>query len=373
MKKYAKSTLWIIPFLAIASFLHAEYKTYENNYKPIFSDDLTHPRENVPTAITPNAGPRVLDGYDVFLTADFIYWKISQDGTSYVMNGFADGLGFVPLSKGSVQNIDFDFEPGFKVGLGFSLGRDGWDLYTEYTWLNSHPNSKSTSMSQRSFLFPLWNIGALFQSYSELNTDEFLSAKGEWDLTFNVIDMELGRNYFISQYLKLRPFIGFKGAFVDQDLDVTYKMFDFSVANENQTLKMDNDQNTWGFGLRTGLNTSWQLDNAFSIYGDFAMTALWGKYELDRKDTSKTPDSSSDTSVLFHTKSEFFTIKPVLELGLGMRYDLWFMCDRYHFDASLGWEQQIWMDFNQLIKIKEESAHGDFTTQGLTLKLRFDF
>ncbi len=32
--------------------------------------------------ITPNAGPRVANGADVFLTADFIYWRPREDGTA---------------------------------------------------------------------------------------------------------------------------------------------------------------------------------------------------------------------------------------------------------------------------------------------------
>ena len=34
--------------------------------------------------ITPHAGPRVQDGVDVFITADFIYWAPRTDGLGYI-------------------------------------------------------------------------------------------------------------------------------------------------------------------------------------------------------------------------------------------------------------------------------------------------
>ena len=330
--------------------------------------------------ITPHAGPRVSNGADVFLTADFIWWRASQEGMSYVFSNFGNGsvdssTGTGSVGRGSVRHVADDWSPGFKVGLGLNLGHDGWDLAAEYTWLRTHNSSSTTNTDPTtSRLFPMWDIAnnsdlAIFTGLRAGVTSAFAS----WHLHFNVIDLELARNHYISQYLTLRPHIGLKGAWIDQHYKVRY--FRNISETDMSNFRMKNDQDYWGIGIRTGLDTAWYFMKNFCMYGDFAIAAMWSRFDIDRADsvqdlvTATVPERIN----AFNTENDFHTIKPVMEFGLGLRYDWWFSDDDYHFGIQAGWEEQMWVNHNNLLHFFEEASHGDLVTQGLTIKVRFDF
>lgn len=326
--------------------------------------------------ITPNAGPRVTNGADVYIDADFIWWHVHQDGMGYVLSGFGNGTTATQASGGSVHHPGFSWEPGFKVSLGVALGHDGWDLGAEYTWLN--PNRSSQNRNNDTDLYPMWNIANNYNSpvYSTA-TGGVKQASSSWKTTFNVIDLEMGRNYFISQHLKLRPHIGFKGSWQDQDYSVTYvrrgTQAGAGTARET-TDKMVNNQDYWGFGIRTGLDTAWHFTKSWSIYGDFAISGMWSHFKIKRKDTEQQiPHGSNGVFTIFDYQNSFHTIKPVMEWGIGLRWETWFSDDDYHFLIQAGWEEQSWLEMNQHVVPMNECNHGDLDLQGLTVKFRFDF
>ena len=159
--------------------------------------------------ITPNAGPKVQQGLDVFITADFIWWKATQDGTEYAATGiqfYSPPILFENVPKGEAKTVGEDWAPGFKIGLGLNLDHGGWDLYAQYTWLHAH---NSNSISNRLYDRP----GVIGQTFGVANEIFILGdrATGSWDLRFNVIDLELGRNFYLDQFMTMRPFIGLKG------------------------------------------------------------------------------------------------------------------------------------------------------------------
>ncbi len=346
-----------------AAFLHAEKKQHSP------SDHFSSQKSPSFREITPSAGPRVSHGVDVFITADFIYWTTRQDGMGFVMSGFGNGI--VNPTKGQVHHIDWDFDPGFKAGIGFNLSHDGWDVFAQYTWLHTHPSTASVQKSSGdpSRLQVAWNLG--ITNAQPASDAALVKATATWDNHFNVIDLELGRNYFISQFLTLRPYFGLKGSWQDQDFKVTY-LYDESISEPQTTFLMKNDMDFWGIGLRTGLNTGWFFYKNFSLFADFALSALWSNFEIERKDR-RLRSTAPTNLVLIDVDNDFHTIKAVLEFDIGLRYDLWFYDDEYHLGFQAGWEEQIWFSHNQLLRKTEEGAHGDLILQGLTVKIRFDF
>ena len=325
--------------------------------------------------ITPNAGPRVSDGVDVFITADFIYWTSREDGLGFAYSGGRSGTANVDPGKGDVKHPDFEFNPGFKVGLGLNLSHDGWDVWAQYTWLHSHTDTERTSQElATSTLRPMWFLNTLDNNGTGSTgpSTVLTRATGDWDLHFNVIDLELGRNFFVSQYLTIRPFVGFKGSWQDQDYTVKYEV----TTDETNVLKMRmrQDHDWWGVGLRTGFYTAWHFTRRWSIFGNVAIAALWGQYDVDRTDRASNINTNDGAEIVtLRTENDFHSIKPVLELILGLRWETWFSDDDYHFQIQAGWEEQVWFSMNQMFSKFEECAHGDMTFQGFTLQLRFDF
>ncbi|MBX9923418.1 MAG: hypothetical protein K2Y01_04850 [Rhabdochlamydiaceae bacterium] len=311
--------------------------------------------------VTPSAGPRVIDGCGVFLTGDYIYWTARQDNMAYASTGFTNN-NLVSTGSGSTAEMKYKFRTGFKAGLGFSFGHDYWDSSFNYTWFQSNHNKGSVQGGEGSGLTPS------FSPYITLApTDYFTSASAVWRLHFNVIDWELGRNFYISKFLSLRPFTGLKGTWQNQHNNSAYSGI-ISSDPFQYTRKMKNS--FMGVGIRSGCNMGWHIAGTWSLFGDVAVSALWGQFHTHRTDTANLP-TATVTPVSF--SNQIHTASPVLELALGLRKDQWFYNNRFHFSAQAGWEEQIWFNQNQFSWNNSLAPGGNLVLQGLTVRLRFDF
>ena len=86
----------------------------------------------------------------------------------------------------------------------------------------------------------------------------------------NVVDLELGRNFYVSRRLMLKPFYGLKGAWNKQHMNVN-----FTEATAAFNNSMTNKIKNWGIGCSVGMDTSWHFSRSFSLIGDVAFTGLW--------------------------------------------------------------------------------------------------
>lgn len=372
---------WIKQPLMFAAVLAASISTANANQYPTSTESQsmgapTAPQHSPARQITPNAGPRVANGADVFITADFIWWKAVQDGTQYGMNGLktnaTPATAYDSVGKGKAKQVAEAWAPGFKVGLGLNLSHDGWDLYAEYTWLRpDNSNSISGNVVGQT-------LGAGGQTGPFADVDK---ASARWDLDFNVIDIELGRNFYLSQFLTMRPFIGLKGTWQDQSVKLRYEATDFELAPQiiGQGVPVTGPYrsrwhtDTWGLGVRGGFNIAWYMSKSWSFYGDLAFSAVWANYHnVSRKDRLDDSITNTSTTLINTDDDNFYSVKYVGELELGLRWETWFYDDNYHIAIQLGWEEQVWVNWGHFVEFVDEKWH-DLNLHGLNLKFRFDF
>ncbi|PCI95148.1 hypothetical protein COB11_02915 [Candidatus Aerophobetes bacterium] len=399
-KKFLRS---LTPALiCLASVAFAGQYTKDNDHMYAEHSDL----EN--KVITPNASPIVKHGVDVFFSADFIYWTGRLDGLGYAFTGspsgtetdnaaFVNQAAGVNVASGRTSYVNRKWSPGFKVGIGLDLGHDGWDLGAEYTWFRTSPSGSITGGTALGTA-----IIATFQpspSSQIINSGAaanlvIADASARYRLHFNVMDVSLGRNFFVSPRLTTRPHFGLKGTWQTQRFTPRYNNITGTITSGTTTTTISDafyhhnfKQSYWGVGIRTGMDTSWQFIQSFGVYGNWALSALWGQFDVNRRDTTQstetivdTENSSNDaTNVILPSRivdvtNRFHTLSPVLELALGLRYDYWFSDNDYRFRIQAGWEEQIWFDQNQLFDIQIlRPLHGNLIFQGFTLKVRFDF
>ncbi|NDD57633.1 MAG: hypothetical protein EBZ47_00050 [Chlamydiae bacterium] len=311
--------------------------------------------------ITPSAGPRVIDGVGLYLTGDYLYWTAREDGLTYAVTGAnlnnssTSNTNILPTSQGQQYQPDFRYKSGFKLGIGFDFGHDKWDMYLDYTWFNPHNSNSSVSRIENQPMSNLIPV-AYTNPYNLLDY-----AKAFWNLNFNVIDWNLGRNFYISKFLSLRPFFGLKGTWQKQKFHVLYNF------NANPNIAINNTSYFWGLGPMAGVNTAWHFRGFWSLFADLTLSSLWGAYYVGRKDTT-----TSSNTTYYNTHQSFHKIRPVMEIATGLRKEEWFYNNRFHFSLQVGWEQQVWFNQNQF-DFYQNARTGDLTLQGLTAKARFDF
>lgn len=325
--------------------------------------------------ITPGAGPCVSCGCDIFITAEFIYWAPRQDHLGFVAAVPTVTTNTFSTNVGKFFHPNWKMEPGFRVGIGWLSCIDGWDFYFNYTWLR--PRAKKRVQQETNFALEdaYFTFGNLITGTDIVRPLVISEEVGKWRLNFNVLDFEWGRNFYISQCLYLRPYFGLKGTWQDQHFKAaaigiqTIDAVDVPVTSLGKH-RID----WWGIGPRAGLDSAWHFTNCFSVLGEVAATALWGKFE-SKSFITETNLSFEETTINPQgcLKTEWHTVKPVLEFLLGLRYETWWCCDRFYTALDIGWEVQWWQGQNQFVNYLTETRWGDLSFQGLTVRTRFQF
>lgn len=305
-------------------------------------------------------------GADLFLTADFIYWTVREDHLGFALSTGTDAA--API-KGKISQLDFKMKPGFKVGAGILFDHDGWDVFAEYTWIRARDIDGSYTVVAGEAIRgdALWHIASATAG---------TAASGNWSLHyFNAIDLEMGRNFYVSRYLKLRPHFGFKGTWQKQFYNVAMTVPGLVTATVNNAT-MGQEQFFWGVGIRAGLDAAFHFSRSFSTFGEIAVAGLWGQFEDDALVQHTNAAGAFVADVPFapmNTGNNFHTIKPVIEWKIGLRWET-YSCDKeFHFAIDAAWEEQYWLNQNQFISYHTETKLGDLVMQGFTLKFRFDF
>ena len=325
--------------------------------------------------ITPIAGPRVAHGIDVFLSANYIFWKTSM-GLPQIFSTTAQT---VPTPQiGITDNAalgQLDWSSGFKVGLGINLPHDGWDLQAEYTWLR--PSGTVTTFEQPADFLGVSVVSGLMVYATNGREDQ--------KLDFNNLDLTLGRNFYLSQYLTMKPSVGLKGTWQNDEIKRTYSGENTSftpsllypVARNVRTvdsLFLANSSESWGIGPRLALYFDFFMTKSFSLYGKAAWTGMArALYERDEELRFENPApifGIQGTNLEFSGKTPktYYSGHHVTELELGFKYDWYFSEDQYHISIEAGWETQTWFNW-----VHAERTINDLNFMGLNIKARFDF
>jgi hypothetical protein len=333
-------------------------------------------RKSANGMINPNGRPLTTNGCGVYFTGDFLYWHAEETGLGYVVKNNDSGDW---VSNGKLKTPNFGWDPGFRIGVGFDLAHDGWDIYTAWTWMQSSATD-TISAPAGGNLFPT------FMNFQTINQSGTVSSAYEkWKTKLNVIDLELGRQFFVSKWLTLRPFFGLRTAWVYQSYHLSYNgefdtLFPTLVSDRIGTLSTPNNSNHyWGLGLRAGLNTQWGLGAGFSLYGDAALSLLWGTFRVKESECFLENGAAAGENMLDLKKHESAT-RPITDLAAGIRWDTHFCDGRYYFRIQAGWEQHIFFSQNQFDRVVEDDVpgitvtnQGDLSYNGIAVGFRFDF
>ncbi len=355
--------------IAQADVSEAQMRNLENRVNAL------EQKKSASGMINPSGRPQVRDGLDLFVTADWLIWQAHENGLSYVIKDKSAPSN--SLSNSSTKDLSYDWDFGFRVGLGYNLPHDGWDLAATWTWFHDHAHGR-TDVGYTRNLLPTWAVN---QTGLDPNTGA-LKSHAHWKLRLNMIDLDLGREFFVSKWMTLRPFVGLRTGWIHQKLDVDYKHLteDGVLSATADKYETDMKNNYWGLGLHGGLNSQWGLGAGFSFYGNAAVSLLYGFFDLHH-DEEIILLSGSHVDVVNNSQS-MRVDRAISELALGLRWDTMFADDRCHFWLQAGWEHLMFFGQNQFQKFLGMNAsslgafvanQGDLTIQGWTISARLDF
>lgn len=330
---------------------------------------------------TANARPEV-GGRSWFLTLDVLLWHAKVGGTEYAYSD-NDPKAKLPV-KGRTKDIDFEWDWGLRVGAGYNFDHDGWDAGLQYTWFDTN-GSDSTRSGLNSSVVPLRGSSRIVATEDE--DDRFIvcdSAKTQYDLEYQGLELELGRAYFVSGKLSLRPHWGVKSAWIDQEQITRYtggSPFARTSDTSNlglgiSTVHIKDECDFWGLGPRAGVDSKWHLGSGFSLFGNIAGSLLFSYFDVDHQERWTTV---KENRINLHANRHAFS--PSVQFALGLRYDQYIHNNKQHIGVGLGFDGQYWWRQNQVLKvddtstdvIKYERYSEDLSLHGVTLDVKFDF
>jgi Legionella pneumophila major outer membrane protein precursor len=270
---------------------------------------------------------------------------IDRFGTKESYNAYFTGeaVWFKPLNQEIIQKtptheafFQNEFQMGLRLTFGVNTNYDGWDTYVSYTALRySHTNPGFFTLNNSSI-----------DADTKLNYD------------VNLCDFDLGRMFKVSKKLTLRPHLGARAFWLRQkqslsdSKDVTYmKKIISNLA-----------------GIEGGLDTLWKFSSGFSLFGNVGLSSLVNSQKAKNEDLSVT-----------YTQGLSSSIVGALDVSLGLRWDINFSQDLYHFAFIAGYEQHTYFNMNTLPSSTSLSSPfellscPDFSLQGISLGARFDF
>lgn len=292
---------------------------------------------------------------------DFLMWQARESG--------ADNWAQLISPAGeqrSAQLIDapFNWHPGVRIGVGHEFTEHCYDIMVAYTHYQTQATNHITGIVYSSF------VGNYFVN----NTDganfgpTYNSASIRWQLFYNSVDLNLGRNFNIDPVLQCHPYIGLKATAIYQNIYTHWlnptTPTNFTAATEN--LKND----FWGIGPTIGVDSTWPIYSdacqSFSLIGNITAGLLWGHWHFNEVYANDTPITITTTV------SSINGAAPVAAGLLGL---LW----RYQFAAnteisiSLGYEAQVWFNQVQFYSLNLGRINRPLSLQGGNLDIRFNF
>ncbi len=365
--------------------------------------------------------PYTCDG-DFEISASLLYWKATQDGMVY--GAHVKGIEREFLSP------NFEWHPGFKIGVGYNSPCDGWDIgveWTNYKGKAANLNQASTTnalSTPSSLVVPadgeslavLWSAfqGTLgVYAPSILATvSSFTPFAGElrtsWSAVLNGINIELGRDYWVSKYLTIHPFLGveygsieqnfgmeiFGGYWSEVDLNIVIGAPVFQPALTGE-VRVDNDYH--GLGVVSGFDLNFYFGCGWSLYSHLAGAILYGEFNIKHNENIREAESPFSKTKILETTNHFKASRGILDLGLGVEWSTLVSESKYLLTVQLGWEKHLYFHQNQMWRVNRELStlnltsigvsgipnnsgenaqyqkQGTLSTNGLTFTLKFDF
>ncbi len=304
-------------------------------------------------------------GANLWVRGDALYWKASEDNLLYTYK--ASDLN--DSRDREIKTIDIDWDWGFRLGTGYTIPHDRWDLSLYWTRFHTSDSSITRSGTNTSLTVNWWLSTLLPLIEGNVN----ISVEGHWHPRLDQLDLTVGREFFVSRRLTLRPCTGLRTAWINQQFNVTlHKVFSTDPGNTrvDAITKMKND--FWGIGFLAGLDTKWMLANDWHLFANGALSILWGKFDISMKGTY-------NHERFFRIKEDFNAAKGILDAQAGVEWAHLFCSQRFGITLRAGYEYHLYADQNQLPLPTGDGDNsfspvgGDLAYQGLFLSGQFDF
>lgn len=321
-------------------------------------------------------------GFSVY--GEYLYWKVVQEQMQYaavlpggvqgIIEQIGDGDPVNVVDSVSLTDPSFEYQSGFRVGIGYQVPCSNWDF--QLSWLRLHEKVSSSVSEANGGVIPLTSpISSLFGFIdSEPMGFGFGSeATSHWKFEFDTIDFQVGRVCAISNCLLVRPYIGIKAASIKQKQEIEY--FGFALNDDIVDIENQKKNDFRGIGPSIGIDADWEFFPHFSLTSGICGSLLYGKFDIHGNPNVSVLDNSINIS-LHNSKSS--RIRPAVDAKIGVEWQDC-LCNQFPVKIGVVYEVQYWWNQWQVPSsvissiIGGSSPQGDLMLYGLTVHAGFGF
>lgn len=318
----------------------------------------------------------------VLLRGDFLYWRADQEGLEYAVKSTLNST--IPRIKSHILKPEVEWSPGFRAGIGYTFAtQDFWDVMALWTHFQTHHsdhesvNLKTTDLQNSPLIVPWWGATILGSSAN--------SASVHWNLNYNTYDLDLGRNYFVAKTFSVHPFLGLRGATINQHYHAKYNAFSTQTLLFTRT-SFHAETDFWGIGAHVGTALQWRCNRFFSFIGNLGGSLLYADFKIHERYRAligANPTQITKMPLREHITTGAFNV----EAMLGFEWEKFFYENKYRLSIAAGYEWSEWFSQNRLTKVDVSTelnppagtpdqfhkTSGNLSLQGANLQVRWDF
>ena len=286
---------------------------------------------------------------------DVLYWQTTEP-VDWTMNTNRSSTNQVVAFK----TLDFHFSPGFRVGVGAGLECD-WGSKLYYTRFYTE-----TDDSVAGYVTPVF-LGNRMATLLVPSSNYFDSGSIHTTIDYNVVDLDFGKTFRPVESLQLRPVLGLRGAWINQNFDTEFR-YKWSSILQRITSDEHIKNSFWGIGPKLGMENSlnlWsgercQIDLTLNFYTAYLL-GFWAINDVTTN-ASILGESPYDVPVGDH---HFGALTFQAMIGVSLNYQ--------HWNATAGYEINDWLNQCQIFDDATGPHNNDLILQGLSIRVSYNF
>lgn len=275
-----------------------------------------------------------VNAMELFL--DALYWRATETVDWVLINDLD-----VPNQNITYGTVEFDYEPGFRIGVE---SNNNW--YNKFYYTNYYTKASGSASG---------NLVSTFMGGKLATSDFYNNGQVNHNINYNTLDWDLGKSFYVSEKFMLRPLLGLRGGWINQKIVTNFQ----GAISVTETVR----NNFKGIGPKVGIAGELEFYHStrhkICLIADFGTSYLWGDWDINDVLTSNT----SDTFTINVGSRNFgaFTTQALVGIGLESK----------RFALKFGYEIFDWFDQYQVLDDGTGAHESDFILQGLTLYLSY--
>ncbi len=323
-----------------------------------------HPTEPNPIGTNLPARPILNHGCNLWIQGEALFWKASVDRLNYVIVEKNTSEPNPPFHA-SIKSAEYDWNWGYRLSTGYTIPHDKWDIAATWTSIQNNGSMSERAKGSTILLQPT--------GYQNTIPSGITRVRGSWDIDLSQIELALGKEFFPSPWIKLRPMGGMRSTWIDQKSDThSVNISTFETAEQHGKWRF------WGLGFVAGAQVDWMLSQDWSIFSFADFSILWGYFSHEQKQT-RAP------SQLYQLKKSMRCARGVYDIGCGLKWSHFFSNNRWKLTCKASYEYHLYPEQNQFLYNTNIVSPGqsddgsfinnggDLTYKGLSLSIQIDF